>query len=416
MACPYDTNNLQQGLLLRTKKKELIKQDSPNFALLEETTGPKLGSIVEGLDDPNSALSRPLPGAGSTPMDDTQNIAATLPSSPTHKAYKPDVTKVKALEDQFNKILAEYTTLFKSMIEELMINNNRPELQKFAGKNVKHDNNYYHVNNYGFAHVFDNEAWKSRSSSCVGDPVDITSAEFENLLSGPNMGNGQACKVAGYNIHNSTSGEQSWVDIKGVRHVYPDSNTDRHPSCQGQPRTLTDEEYKSIPEGTKMDSNMICTALNVNPSIIKNLEKLNNELQTLGNKLLQDTTNMISGNDHLQSEITDVHNNMVATLKRLEGDKFNLTQGKINMGHSGVQLNQAAYNTNLEGAKRSSELFLRMNYLRYLIGMILVIFLVIFSLTNYSSNEKSNIANGILIIVILVVLYKFWSFISSKLF
>lgn len=416
MSCSYNTNNLQQGLLLRTKKKELINHDPNSLVLLEQTTGPSLGSIVEGLDDPNSAMSRPLLGAGSTPMDDAQSLAATTPSSSAHKAYTPDSSEVMALQNQFSKILAKYTTLFKSMMDELMVNNNRPELQKFAGKNVKHDNNYYHVNNYGFAHVFDNEAWKSRSNSCIGNPVDITSDEFDNLLTGPNMGNGQACKVAGYNIHNSTSGEHSWVDIKGVRHVYPNQNTDKHASCQGEPRSLTDEEYKSIPEGTKMNSNTMCNALNISPAITTNLDKLNNELQTLGNKLLTNTTKMISGNDHLQSEITDVHNNMVATLKRLEGDKHTLNQGKVNMGYSDIQLDQESYNTNIAGAKRSSELFLRMNYLKYLLGLFFVVILLIFSLANYRSNEKSTIANGILLIVILMVLYHFWSLISSKLF
>ena len=416
MTCSYNTNNLQQGLLLRTKKKELVNHDPVSLALLEQTTGPSLGSIVEGLDDPNSALSRPLPGAGSTPMGDAQSLAATTPSPPVHKPYTADASKVKVLQDQFNKILAEYTRLFKSMMDELMVNNNRPELQNFAGKNVKHDNNYYHVNNFGFAHVFDNEAWKSRSSSCVGDSVDITSDEFDNLLTGPNMGNGQACKVAGYNIHNSTSGEQSWVDIKGVRHIYPGRFVDKHASCQGQPRSLTDEEYKSIPEGTSMDGNTMCTALNVNPAITTNLDKLNNELQTLGNKLLANTTTMISGNDHLQSEITDAHNNMVATLKRLEGDKHSLNQGNINMGYSGVQLHQESYNTNIAGAKRSSELFLRMNYLKYLLGLIFVVLIVIFSFANYQSSEHSNIATIILLMVILVVLYHFWTFIYTKLF
>jgi len=338
------------------------------------------------------------------------------PTDPAPPPFKPDVAAVNAMQDQFNKILAEYTTLFKSMMDELMVNNNRPELQNFAGKNVKHDNNYYHVNKFGFAHVFDNEAWKSRSSSCVGDPADIKSNEFGNLLSGPNMGNGQACNVAGYNIHNNTSGEQSWVDIKGVRHVYPSATTDRHASCGGQPIKLTDEEYKSIPDGTKMDSNTMCSALNVNPAITTNLDKLNNELQTLGNKLLTNTTTMISGNDHLQTEITDVHNNMVATLKRLEGDKHNLDQNKINMGYSGVQLNKASYDTNIQGAKRSSDMFLRMNYIKYLLGLILVVLLVVFSFVTYPSNEQSKIATGILSLVILVVLFHFWNYISTKLF
>ena len=63
---------------------------------------------------------------------------------------------------------------------------------------------------------------KVGSNSCSKEPIDITVDEFNKLLKGPNMGVGQSCDVAGYNVQNKSSGEHSWVDIKGVRHIYPD--------------------------------------------------------------------------------------------------------------------------------------------------------------------------------------------------
>jgi hypothetical protein len=407
--------DLIQGLRLRTKKDALAHQDPVSLALLQNTTCGGLGSIVEGFDDPD-ALSRPLPGAGSTPMGPPQSHTPS-PSSPPPAPFKVDAGAVNALNDQFNKLLAKYTALHKQMMSELMINNNRPALQNFAGKNVKHDNNYYYINNFGFSHVYDNEAWKSRSNGCSSEPIDIASDEFGHLLTGPNMGIKQSCNVAGFNISNKSSGEQSWVDIKGVRHVYPKDIWDkRNSSCQGMPRPLTDDEYNSIPDGTKMDSNTVCSKLNVNPEILTNLAKLNAQLLTLGNKLLANTKSLVGGNEHLDAEITKVHNQTVATMKKLEGDKQNLTNNVVNLGHSGVQLNQSAFNNNNEGSRRSSELFLRMNYIKYLVGLIFVVLLVLFSFVTYPSNEQSTIATLILLLVILVVLSHFWSFISSKLF
>ena len=324
------------------------------------------------------------------------------------------------MQGQFDKLLAQYTSLFKQMMSELMVNNkNNVMVRNLIGRNLKHDNNYYHINNYGFASVYDNEAWQKRSDSCNTPAIwhSFRDNMFPEFLTGPNMGVEQACGVAGYNIHNHTSGEQSWVDIKGVRHVYPSGVWDnRHASCQGTPRDLTDIEYKGIPEGTKMDPTTICQKLNVNPAIIKNLYLLNTKLQTLGKKLLANTTSLVGGNEHLQSEITQVHNNMMATMKRLEGDQAKLTDGFINLGNTGVQLDHGDFKTNVEGAKRSSELFLRMNYIKYLIGLILVVLLVIFSFVNYPSSEQSTIATFILLLVILVVLVHFWNFISQKLF
>ena len=37
------------------------------------------------------------------------------------------------------------------LMNELLTNNKNPQLLKYAGKNIKYGNNYYYVNNYGFA-------------------------------------------------------------------------------------------------------------------------------------------------------------------------------------------------------------------------------------------------------------------------
>ena len=400
--------SLIQGAQLAHQKNALNEND-PNY-LLQNTSDPESGSIREDLHDPKSVISRSLPGSGSTPMVPLSNhFLATAPSDKSNP--------ISGMQDKFNKLLANYTTDYKQMTHELMINNTRPELQNFAGKNIKHENNFYHVNNFGFGQVYDNKAWKDRSDSCASSPINITSDEFGNLLTGPNMGNGQACNVAGYNIHNKKSGEQSWVDIKGVRHVYPNDTWDkRSASCQGTPRSLSEAEYQGIPEGTKMDSNTLCNKLNVNPAIIKNLAKLNAELLTLGNQLIAHTTSMTGSDEHIQSEITKAHNSMVATLKRLNGDKHQLKKSMTNMGNTGVQLNNADLTNNIQGAKRNSELFLTMNYMKYVTSFIFVILLVLYSFASFPSSKQSTISSIILVLVILVALFHFWTFISGKLF
>ena len=421
MASPisdFSDFSLLQGARLAQKKIALNKND-PNY-LLQNTSDPVLGSIVEGLDDPNSILSRPLPGAGSSPMNSPTDEPSSEKPLFNIPAYKPahQDNPISGLHDEFNNLLTQYTTQYKLMMDELMINNNRPELRNFAGKNVKHDNNnFYHINNFGFSHKYDNKAWKNRSVSCSTEPVDISSDEFDTFLPVENMGSGQSCNVAGFNIHNKKSGEQSWVDIKGVRHIYPEEMGDeRNASCQGTPKSLSDTEYNTIPEGTKMDSNTQCNKLNVDPKIIENLAKLNIRLQALGNQLLSHTTSMVGSDEHIQDEITNVHNSMVATLKRLEGHKQQFNNTKINLGNTGVQLNREALNTNIQGSKRSSELFLRMNYMKYVVGLIFVILLVLFSFISFPSSKQSTMSSIILILVILVVLFHFWTFISKKLF
>lgn len=111
MASPDNFDyDLIQGLRLRTNKAALVHQDPASLALLQNTTCGGLGSIVEGFDDPD-ALSRPLPGAGSTPMGPPQSHTPS-PSSPPPPPFKVDAGAVNALNDQFNKLLAKYTHFY----------------------------------------------------------------------------------------------------------------------------------------------------------------------------------------------------------------------------------------------------------------------------------------------------------------
>ena len=317
------------------------------------------------------------------------------------------IKKVTDLEDQFNKLLVQYNTLYKTMTQELMSHNNNPVFQKYSGKNVKHQNNFYYINNFGVAHAYDNKTWKNRDNSCkFGQALSIADTEFSKLLSGPKMGAEQACDVAGFNIKNNTSGETSFVDIKGVRHVFPKDILDkRTDSCQGTALNLSDTAYKNIPTGDIMTEDNLCLNLNVNSNIIKTLAKLNTQLLNLG-KQLQNITEKAQVNDlELKNKLNLSHKNTLTQIQRLENDKHQLNNNKINLGHGSGSLTHNETITHIKRAKRNSEIFLNMNFTNYVIGSILLLLLIIFTIHNFSSETPSIIA---LIVVICVILYYVW--------
>lgn len=413
MSCINEKSNVtEQANLWNHKKQKMIKAESSKNAGLQQNNGLWVSEgFIGGVSQ--VPIDRALEGRSDIPFPSPPTeIKIDVPSSLKQN------TNVAKLEQQFNRLLAQYTTQYQLMAKELMSNNNLSVLQKYANHNVKYNNNYYHVNEFGFAQGYDNDAWANRSVSCSQDPVEITSDEFSKLLGGPNMGKGQACNVAGFNVENAENGEASWVDIKGVRHVYPKDVWDkRNTSCTMTPRALDATEYNAIVKGNEMTESSFCERLNVDPKILQNLANLNRQLLNLGTQLLEETHKLSSKDATVNTGIKTLQQTINSKLKQLQhvDQSFN-SSIKLGNAGSGVMIGGDALNRSIEASTRDSELILRMNYLKYIGGLLLVIFLVIFVFASFSSDRQSVVSVIILLLVVVAVLYNFWNYIYLKFF
>jgi len=81
---------LRQGSAFLYMQHEIVEGVLPDLPLMDQTTGPGLGSIVESL----------------TTMDKTTN--------PLQKQDMVEQKKIAALEDKFNKTLSDYTQSYKT--------------------------------------------------------------------------------------------------------------------------------------------------------------------------------------------------------------------------------------------------------------------------------------------------------------
>ena len=394
------TDSLEQGKLCQSNTKKICKGDKRCLSEQIEYYKPHVEGFVGSATQ--IPLDRDLSGRPSSPV---------VPPPPmlklnidTSKIHNSDLQK---LEDKFNVILAKYTKIYKLMSEELLLNNNLTVIQKYADNNVKLNNDYYYVNANGFANKYDNDTWNNRSVSCSRDPVEISSEDFSKLLAGPPMGKGQACDVAGFNIRGE-DGWIGWVDIKGVAHHYleMDTWTNRSQSCAMTPLSLKNTEVQSMPKGDNMTKDKFCQRLNVDPSLLENLAKFNNQLLDLGNQIMAETKKLSVTDKHLDEQLKIAQKNLDVTLKKLNpsGVTSDPFSNDTFFGNGTANVNRT-----LEAAARNSQIVLQMNYLKYVIAAIAVVILVILTFTTFSAKRVSTLS---MIIVGTALVILAWNFLK----
>ena len=460
----YDTNdtnytnlnssNLKQGILYNKNNNDLTIKQQPqeSYSLLNvpivkdflqlfkptNTTESFIGSISQTplnipiLGESGSQRNNINPAvSGSSGLttavpSGTRTVASsgTTSTSTASTASTAALQNIQLKYNEFNQLLAQYTAQYKIMANELIQNNNKEILQKYANSNIKLNNEFYFVNEYGFAHKYDateNPTTGTISASCnfTKPPTEVTTLEFNQLLSGQKMGLKQSCGIAGYNVENSSNGEKSFIDIKGVKHIYSGEVWNKkHESCYLDKKSITNDEYKNIPLGTAMTETTFCATINVDPLVLQRLLTLNKQLQTLGNTVLTEM-NLISTSQpgiNINNNVNLIRNSITDRLAELNnsqqeivriGDEYNST------GNIGVVTDSS--NT-IKARTRDTQILVNMNYLKYMIGFILVVFLIIMTFYVFSYEISSPLLILLLIILIILVLFNFFNFMYNKLY
>ena len=150
---------LKQGKQFIRYADDYVKVVKPELKIIQQTTSPKLKSIVETLESTNSL-------------------------SQTNKV---PVSNVSQFESEFNRTLVEYSNAYKSFMQELL---NKTQTQKkvnqFFGKAVSSaDGNYAYVNDFGYTHRYSNDAWLKNDPSCPNTVSPISADDFKSLVDLP---------------------------------------------------------------------------------------------------------------------------------------------------------------------------------------------------------------------------------------
>ena len=86
---------LKQGAAFNTMQQKIIKQTLPDLPLMEKTSMPGLGSIVESLSNQEST------------------------DSPLRNIEKNEFKALQKLETEFNQKLTQYVAAYKAQLEHL---------------------------------------------------------------------------------------------------------------------------------------------------------------------------------------------------------------------------------------------------------------------------------------------------------
>ena len=357
---------LRQGQELMDFNRHYNRQIAPNLGLLEESSMPGVGSVIEAMD-----VQQPKVAAEKSPNDD-----------------------VSKLEDEYNKTLTEYESTYRLFSESVLkLRKKDKDLSKYFGQAItSSDGNYRYVNDFGFTHKYSTDAWAKNASSCPSDALTVDSSILSKLQSGPDMGQGQACGVAGKNIKNKKTGEISWVDIQGYRHVYStDMWENKEVSCNVPVVEIEDAQYNAIPSGGAMKSTDTCPQLDIDPAIWTKLMKLNDKLLVLSEQLAERLGELVVQDVELQMALEQQQQQLSQSITKIKSDRNNLNNYQASM-------------VTTSGELEDSELNQRMRYIQMIAWFFALIAVIALTVRAYLSDE-SKLMDYVGVIIAIVIVW-----------
>jgi len=147
---------------------------------------------------------------------------------------------------------------------------------------------------------------------------------------GPDMNPGEPCHLAGKNIRNSKTNQVAWVDLTGVKHIYPNQKMrDNLIGCNTKVTvTLDDDKYTNVPTGPTMTLDSICLNISVNEHDYTKLLKMNKKLQVLASKIVNELDTVISKDSEMETNIRSKKSTIHKFLNNLKKERKNFDENK----------------------------------------------------------------------------------------
>ena len=271
-------------------------------------------------------------------------------------------SEITSLENEFNAVLGTYIATYKTLNEDIVANRNRLEpVTKYFGKAVTIDNKtFYYVNDHGYTHQYDSNAWINNDSSCPNNATTVSKNELDILQDSVGMTSGQPCKLAGKIIQNKLTKEYAWVDIKGLKHVFSETAwKGKDGSCNITPVKVDDEKYNLVPSGANMaTTKTVCDTLNVDPNIWTQLDDLNEKLIDISKKLQEKTGKLRTQDKNIQQQITNKDKQISKYIKTLERNKKKIK----NHENIDMETTQGGYEDSVLNLRQKSYRYLAWSY------------------------------------------------------
>jgi hypothetical protein len=353
--------NLEQGKAILNYNEEVDDIVKPHLKIIQE------GSLIEGLN-----------GSSGLSLKD-----------------KKTVEGLQSIENEFNKTIAQYNQVYKQFSEDLMNRKNQlNEVSPYLGKNIRNSSNggIYYVNNFGNYYWYSGAAWGDRNPDCPSGYEQLPGEIPSQLTRGANMNVGTPCGAAGQVVKNTESGDMAWVDIQGNKHSFPEGTKMSSSCAQMNILEVSNDAYNAIPTGNSMSSVDPCMALDVNPTIWKQLNELNVKLKFQAAAITKEINSLSTQDQSINSQLSQTRNKMNNYIDQIDKDNLMLTKNKRMLVTAG-------------GEQEDSSLRMTSNYYFLLIWILLMFLIISLSMAAYASDSKKIAGISYVIIAVFTLLF-----------
>lgn len=164
-----------------------------------------------------------------------------------------------------------------------------------------------------------------------------------------------------------------------------------------------------------MTTSTFCATINVDPLVLEQLSTLNKQLQALGNSVLSEI-NAISASQSTNNNTNFIRSSLTTNLEQLNRAQQDVVRiGDEYKSTGNIGLTTDSSNT-IKARVRDTQIVVNMNYLKYILGFILVIFLMGITYYVFSYEVNSPFLLILIIILIILVLFNFFTFMHNKLY
>lgn len=385
--------------------------------------------LQNNYNNPNPESDGTNPVIGTVSADHgtiLRTLGETVDDNPSPVTSQGKKCQDNILKDltTFNNLLQQYNTSMKSISEDV-IKNRGAANSTLLGNNVIVDNEQYYINKFGYPQKYEASgpnSFSNRGPNCHKNTtaLSITSGQWANFKDmmgkGPKTFHNNSCGLEGQILSNG-SNEFGYLDITSNAYSFGSSDdfdkvTD--PTCKGN-ATSIGSSFDSVFKDAGKYSGNACIRMPVNPKNIAALEATNKSL-------LQLIQSIEKENECLQQLETSNNKQIASNLKHISTVKKQLAQDSAafsqlksgkNAAYSndGVNLNLDLLQSTGESALNNSEVFVNMNYMRYIIGFVIVCIVGYFTLRYWGSDKQPLFVT---LLSIALVAYIVWIYFLSK--
>jgi len=214
-------------------------------------------------------------------------------SGPTIESEeKKEMQQLKKLEDRFNKLLSEYSTVYKNYALQIQ-RSLQEDSNTYNNKTIMTpDGSGYYVNGFGIARFWSGKAWDNRSSTCPSvTHISTNDIQSLGLTKGRPMEEGEPCGYEGTNIRveqaNKTT-NAGYVDESNRLRPYQSVDmTNNTSTCPTDVQTILSSDWNAFTRGEPMTESTLCNLGKVDMKDKRELEDINRQLLETANEVYE---------------------------------------------------------------------------------------------------------------------------------